>query len=188
MADKSATPVDRTVTGMVAGEKCSWVLKVTKDAPTFKIKTLTGNFKDNYYLHYIEYDSANGVLWTNGAAPTPWLSAEDKTEANTVKQTFYNPDTGVLDQDYANIYSVINPADATTNKRKRWFPAAIVTDQVAAYVARRTTYLAAKDTYDGLRTTYNTELLKAFKKSNWLFELFETKTKVTVPTKPVPPT
>ena len=59
-----------------------------------------------------------------------------------------------------------------------------MTDQVAAYVARRTTYLEAKATYDGLRTTYNDKLLKAFKKSNWLFELFETKEKVTVPAKP----
>ena len=57
-------------------------------------------------------------------------------------------------------------------------------DQVAAYVAKRTTYLAAKTSYDALRTTYNDKLLKAFKKSNWLFELFETKEKVTVPAKP----
>ena len=128
LADKTATAVDRTITGMTAQEKCSWVLKTTKDAPTFKIKTLTGNLKDNYFLHYIEYDSTNGVLWTNGAAPTPWLSAEDKTDQNTVKQTFYDPDQGVLNLDYASVYSVINPADATANKRKRWFPAAILTD------------------------------------------------------------
>jgi len=86
LADKSATPVDRTITGMTKDEKCSWVLKTTKDAPTFKIKTLTGAVADNYFLHYIEYDSSNGVLYTpTNGTPTPWLSSTDKTEANTVK-------------------------------------------------------------------------------------------------------
>ena len=41
IADKNAAAVDRTITGLTAKEKCSWVLKVTKDAPTFKVKTLT---------------------------------------------------------------------------------------------------------------------------------------------------
>lgn len=82
---------------MTAKEKCSWVLKVTKDAPTFKIKTLTGTIADNYFIHYVEYDNGNGVLFTpTSGVPTPWLSPTDKTDANTVKQTFYNADSGFL--------------------------------------------------------------------------------------------
>ena len=49
-------------------------MSATKDAPTFKIKTLTGAIKDNYYLHYIEYaaDGVDGVL-ENLGTPTLWL-------------------------------------------------------------------------------------------------------------------
>jgi hypothetical protein len=96
LADKAGVPVVRTITGMTAQEKCSWVMKTTKDAPTFKITTSDGTFADNYYLHYIEYDNVNGVLYSPSGTPTAWLSGTDKSETNTVKATYYKPDNGFL--------------------------------------------------------------------------------------------
>lgn len=48
------------VSGLTKYEKCSWVIRTTQDAPSFKIDTASGNMLptglNGYDFHYIEYD------------------------------------------------------------------------------------------------------------------------------------
>ena len=57
-ADQTTAVQTRTVTGLVPAEKCSWLLRATKDAPSFKVTTLEADIIGSQYdIHYVEYDN-----------------------------------------------------------------------------------------------------------------------------------
>ena len=85
-ADQTTAVETREVTGLTAGEKCSWLLRATKDAPSFKVTTLEADIIGNQYsIHYVEYD--NVVI---REANTDWIKYDNTSASNVVKGTFYD--------------------------------------------------------------------------------------------------
>ena len=71
--NKSAIKQTVTLTGLTHTEKCSWLIKASKDAPGFKIKSTSTMSDSALDLHYIEYSSSSsmtyGTEFINGLIP-----------------------------------------------------------------------------------------------------------------------
>jgi hypothetical protein len=124
-ADQTSSIQTRTATNLSATEKCSWLLRATKDAPSFKVTTsaseITSSSLDtSYSIHYVEYD--NNVI---REASSDWIKYDNTGISNVVKGTFYDQ-TEFSGQEYAFAYQIMNPSDNIVYWKKRWFPAAMV--------------------------------------------------------------
>ena len=79
------------VSGLTKQEKCSWVIRTTQDAPSFKIATPEADMlptgTNGYDLHYIEYD--NNV---RRESSTDHIQFDNQSIDNKVYGTFYDKD------------------------------------------------------------------------------------------------
>ena len=119
-ADQTAALQTRTVTALTAPEKCSWLLRATKDAPSFKVTTAAADIITDYSIHYVEYD--NNVI---REASSDWIKYDNTSASNVVKGTFYDP-TEFVAQEWGLSYQIMNPTDNSVYWTKRWFPAAMI--------------------------------------------------------------
>ena len=103
------------MTAITSDEKCSWNIKATKDAPAFKITTTEKLVKTDsvgYEIHYIEY-SQTGTVFETGADTTSTSNFMkfDGGANNVATATLYDK-TQFYQQDFPNVYVVLNPASA----------------------------------------------------------------------------
>ena len=116
-------------------EKCSWVLKTKKGAPTFKILSADLVGIEGFDLHYTEYDHTVSLHLNNdmelsnlfvepnvaGSLATDGSSGPNKLYAAKYnKNAFYN-------QEKPEVYHL---SDMVT-KEKRWFPVTIAENMLA---------------------------------------------------------
>jgi len=125
-ADQTSSIQTRTVISSAPSlfnlqEKCSWLLRATKDAPSFKVTTSSTDIISNKYsIHYVEYD--NNVI---REASSDWIKYDNTSISNFVKGTFYDQDE-FSGQEYAFAYQIMNATANSVYWTKRWFPAAMI--------------------------------------------------------------
>ena len=84
--DQTSPIQTRTASTLSAIEKCSWLSRATKDAPSFKVTTLASKIISSLYsIHYVEYD--NIVV---REASSDWIKYDNNSLSNVVKGTYYD--------------------------------------------------------------------------------------------------
>ena len=85
-ADQTSAIETRTVSALDKEEKCSWLLRASKDAPSFKVTTAASDLiSSSYSIHFVEYD--NTVI---REASSDWIKYDNTSISNVVKGTFYD--------------------------------------------------------------------------------------------------
>lgn len=186
-------------TKMTAQEKCTWFVKTKLGAPTFMASKNTGTIPAaaNYMLHYAEYSAL--------AAMAPEQQPAGKTnttglyKANfgwaKLKGRYYAMKADGTEGNYAgvqempNVFTVASTAAALSQWQKRWFPAIIGTQEVAAGLARNKAFTDLKTPYEAKVAEYNKQVAAQKKAGNPDFfkVLFGGVPKSTIPDKPRQP-
>ena len=154
LADKNAAAVIKTISGLTNSEKCSWNIKATTDAPSFKITTavsdLIRNDDTGYDIHYIEYDDTADKEVENASVTSDWMSYINNKEH--IISTKYERDKwyGI---EYPYMYVKLDPAESAPIKR--YFPGKIMEVQIKEYETRKQGYSSLLSAYEVLRATYD---------------------------------
>ena len=132
-------------------------MKATIGAPSFFIKDTniltafsnTANLA-KWDIHYLEYSEGTTLIDNVESSSPSFISLNGNGANDAITGTFYQKDA-YLGIDLPNVFTIINPLEGSSLRRKRWFPGAFIKRDVDQYKARI-------DTYNNLLATYNTEV------------------------------
>ena len=75
---------------------------------------------NGYDLHYIEYDTN-----VRRETSTDHIQFDNQSIDNKVYGTFYDKDR-YDEQEYPDVYQIVNPSENAVFHKKRWFPAKMI--------------------------------------------------------------